>query len=83
MDRKTYESKINEYFKKSGLAYKYQKNDHEIYSKLCKYGSLDEAIKNATKIHFNHRNNKPSESESCTTAYKFFEEVNERLKELE
>lgn len=40
MDRTAYATKINEYFKKSGLNYKYKKNDEKIYIKLCTYGSL-------------------------------------------
>ena len=82
MDRKIYSDKINEYFKNVGLIYKYRKNDKDIYSKLCKYGSLEEAIKRATKIHLSHIADKPSKSESCTTVYRFFEEVKERLDEL-
>lgn len=82
MDRKFYSNKINEFFKTAGLKYRYHKNDNDIYSKLCEYGSLDKAIKNASNIHSNHLKDKPSESESCTTVYKFFEAVNERLEEL-
>lgn len=44
IDRSIYK-KINEYFKKASLDYKYHKNDKEIYNKLCKYGSLDRAKK--------------------------------------
>lgn len=83
MDRTIYATKLNEYFKKEGLNYKYKKNDEKIYEKLITYGSLENAIKNATKIHSNYSNEKPSKSESCTTVYKFFNEVNERIKELE
>ena len=83
MDRCIYERKINEYFKNIGFDYKYQKNDKEIYYKLTKYGSLEKARKNACKIHLNHINDKPSNSESCTTVYKFFDVIDERLKELE
>lgn len=43
MDRTLYQSKLNEYFKKAKLEYKYKKNDKTIYSKLIKYGSLEEA----------------------------------------
>ncbi len=82
MDRKAYENKINEYFKKTGFKYEYRKNDESIFSKLCKYGSLNEAKKYAKKIHFTHINDKPSDSESCTTVYKFFECIDERLEEL-
>lgn len=83
MDRTAYAAKINEYFKKAGLNYKYKKNDEKIYEKLCTYGSLDKAIKHAIRVHSNHCNEKPSMSESCTTVYNFFNEVDERLKELE
>lgn len=83
IDRSMYEDKINEYFKIAGLKYKYKKNDDDIYLKLCKYGSLEQARKNAKRIHLNHSMDNPSDSESCTTVYKFFEEVDERLKELE
>ena len=83
MDRTSYKSKINDYFKTAGLKYKYKKNDDEIYLKLSKYGSLEQARKNALRIHLNHDKDTPSNSESCTTVYKFFEEVDERLKELE
>lgn len=83
MDRTLYATKLNEFFKKSGLNYKYKKNDEKIFDKLCKYGSLDDAIRNATKIHSNHYNDSPSVAESCTTVYKFFNEVKDRLKEIE
>ena len=79
MDRNLYKEKINQYFKEKGARYKYKKNDKKIYTNLCKYGSL----KNALKIHSNYKKEKPSESESCTTVYKFFDEIEERLKELE
>lgn len=82
MDRKMYQTKINEYFKRTGLSYKYHKNDKDIYKKLCEYGSLKNAIKNASSIHTKHLNDKPSQAESCTTVYKFFKEVEERLDEL-
>lgn len=83
MDRKSYENKINEYFKKTGLKYEYRKNDEKIYHRLSKYGSLEQARKNASSIHLNHIKDTPSNSESCTTVYKFFDEVDERLQELE
>ena len=82
IDRTQYTQKLNEYFKNSGLDYKYQKNDKKIYNLLCKYGSLDKARKNAKKINLNHQNDKPSLAESCTTVYKFFDEIDERIKEL-
>lgn len=83
MDRSDYADKINEYFKKSGLNYKYKKNDKTIYSKLVKYGSLEKAISNATRIYKLHEDDSPDKSESCTTVYKFFQVIDERLKELE
>lgn len=83
LDRTLYENKLNEYFKNAGLKYKYKKNDDEVYDRLVKYGSLDQARKNAQKIHQSHSNDTPSNSESCTTVYKFFDIIDERLKELE
>ena len=83
MDRALYEKKINEYFKTAGLKYKYRKNDEKIYDLLTKYGSLSQARKYASRIHLNHINDVPSKAESCTTVYRFFEEVDERLQELE
>lgn len=83
MDRASYEEKINEYFKTAGLKYKYKKNDEDIYYKLSKYGSLERARKNAVRIHSNHDKDAPSQAESCTTVYKFFEVIGERLEELE
>lgn len=83
MNRIEYAKKLNEYFKSKGLDYKYKKNDNELYNLLCEYGSLDKARKNAKKISDEHLYNKPSLSESCTQIYKFFDEVDERLKELE
>lgn len=83
MNRNEYANKLNEYFKSKGLNYKYRKNDDEIYNLLCKYGSLNDARKYAKKIYNDHRFDKPSLSESCTTVYKFFDEVDERLEELE
>ena len=82
MNRKDYSQKISEYFKQKGLIYKYQKNDKEIYKKLCQYGSLENARKNAKKIHNLHKFDSPSKSESCTTVYKFFDALDERLDEL-
>lgn len=64
------------------MKYKYRKNDEKIYDLLTKYGSLSQARKYAYRIHLKHINT-PSKSESCTTVYKFFEEVDERLQELE
>ena len=83
MDRKSYESKLNEYFKAKGSKYRYRKNDEKIFHRLTKYGSLEKARKNAYRIHLNHSKDKPSDSESCTTVYRFFDEVDKRLKELE
>lgn len=83
IDRNLYAEKLEEYFSKCGLKYKYKKNDKTIYSKLKEYGNLEKAKKNAKRIHSNHSNDLPSDSESCTTVYKFFEEIDERLKELE
>ena len=84
MSRTEYAKKLNEYFKKKGLKnYKYKKNADKIYNLLCKYGSLEDARKNAEKISDGHQNDKPSLSESCTQVYKFFDEIDERLKELE
>lgn len=83
MNRDMYIIKLNEYFKKSGLLnYKYIKNDKSIYSKLCNYGSLENAIKYAKNIYLKHLNEKPSDAESCTLVYKFFEEVNKRIDEI-
>lgn len=83
MNRTLYANKINEYFKMAGLKYRYRKNDTDIYNKLLKYGSLEKARRNAFRIHMNHNKDTPANSESCTTVYKFFEEIDERLKELE
>lgn len=82
MDRALYERKINDYFKRLGLDYKYRKNDGDIYSKLSIYGSLEQARKNAYRIHLSHEKDLPSNSESCTTVYKFFDVVDERVNEL-
>lgn len=82
MNRADYAKKLNEYFKAQGLNYEYQKNDDKIYELLGKYGSLDNARKNAKKISKEHQNDKPSLSESCTQVYKFFDEIDERLEEL-
>ena len=83
MDRKAYESKLNECFRAKGSKYRYRKNDEKIFHRLTKYGSLEQARKYAKNIHLNHSKDKPSDSESCTTVYRFFDEVDKRLKELE
>lgn len=83
MDRKMYAQKLNEYFKDKGLDYSYTKNDKDIYLKLSEYGSLNDARKNASRIHLGHLRDKPSDAESCTTVYQFFDEIDERLKELD
>ena len=83
MDRKLYATKINEYLNNKGFKYKYQKNDSNFFNILNKYGSLDMAIKNAYKIFKIHQNELPSDSESCTTVYRFFEEIIKRLNEID
>lgn len=83
MNRSEYSNKLEEYFKERGLEYKYHKNDVDIYNKLCSYGSLENARKFAKRICCEHQSDKPSDSESCTTVYRFFDEIDERLKELE
>lgn len=82
MSRDDYSKKISEYFKEKGLTYKYKKNDNTIYSKLCEYGSLKHARRYAKKIHKEHENDVPSKSASCTTVYKFFDEIDRKLEEL-
>ena len=64
------------------MEYKYKKNDKTIYSKLIKYGSLEEAKNRARNIYLKNKENTPSNSESCTTVYKFFDEIDLRLEEL-
>lgn len=81
MHRELCVTKLNENFYKNKLN-KYKKNDSEIYFKLTRYGSLKNAKKNARKIHLEHKNHSPSKSVSCTTVYKFYDEVDERLEEL-
>lgn len=83
MSREDYSNKISEYFKKKGLNYEYKKNDKKIYSNLCKYGSLENARNNAKKVHKEHENDTPTKSASCTTVYRFFDEIDKKLKELE
>mgnify|MGYP003571294647 CR=1 FL=1 len=82
IDRQQYAIKLNEYFRANGLNYQYKKNDTSIYNKLCTYGSLDVAMKNAKKISAEHEFDKPSAALSCTHVYKFFDEVEDRLNEL-
>lgn len=82
MDRNIYTKKLNEYFKIAGIDYKYKKNDKDLYYKLCKYGSLEKARMYAKKIDLENKD-KPSLKESSTTVYKFFDEIDNRLKELE
>ena len=82
MDRKLYVEKLNNFFNNAGLKYKYRKNDKEIFLKLCEYGSLTKARDNASKIHLVHYGRLPSDAESCSVVYKFFDLVDERLNEL-
>ena len=82
INRKFYEGKINECFKNKGSHYKYRKNDKDIYYKLDKYGSLENAYKNALKIANNYIKTLPSKAESCTTVYKFFDEIKNRIDEI-
>jgi len=78
LSRNLYKEKIEEYFKANGLKYKYKKNDKDIYSLLKQYGSLEKALERARKLHLeDHKNDKPSESNCCTTVYKFFEDLDE------
>lgn len=83
INRTDYAEKLNSYFKDKGLNYKYKKNDEEIYGLLCQYGSLENARKRSKKIYDEHKVHLPSESESCTTIHLFFDEIDERIKELQ
>lgn len=75
--------KINECFKASGINIKYRKNDKDIFNKLLKYGSLENARKNSKKLHSNMIENKSTPSNaSCTTVYKFFDELDIVINEL-
>lgn len=80
--RVDYSKKLNQYFKKKGLTYKYKKNDKDIYNKLINYGSIESARKYAYNNLCNNKDNPPSQSFSCTSVYKFFDAVDERLEEL-
>ena len=83
MNRKDYINKLQSAFKKKQANYQYKKNSNEIYSKLCEYGSLRNARHSAKIIHEKHLAEAPSKTASCTTVYKFFDEVEEKIKELE
>lgn len=83
LSRTSYAEKINESFKNCGFKYKYKKNDKEIYKKLNKYGSQDFAIKNARRRIIENCNNSPAKSYSCTKIYDFFDEIDERLQDLD
>ena len=82
MNRGQYASKIDKYFKDNGLKDKYKKNDSKIYQKLCQYGSLENARKNAEKVYVQNFKGSPAKAESCTTVYKFFNEIDEAIDEL-
>lgn len=82
ISRIDYEKKINECFKQVGSKHKYQKNDPKIYQKLCELGSLEKAMINARKIHNKLSKVSPAKAVSCTTVYKFFDEIDETIKEV-
>lgn len=83
MNRTDYAKKLNRYFKDNALNYEYQKNEEKIYELLCQCGSLEQARKQSKKIYDEHKIHLPSESESCTSVYRFFDEIDERIKELQ
>ncbi len=82
MNRRQYAEKIDQYFMDKGLKNKYKKNDPKIYKKLCQYGSVENARKNAEKVFKQNFNGSPAKAESCTTVYKFFDEIDETIDEL-
>lgn len=83
LDRALYEEKLNDCFKKRNVRYKYKKNDEKIFERLNEYGSLVLARRYAKDIHTEFKNILPSKACSCTTVYKFFDELDEKIKELE
>ncbi len=82
IDRKEYILKLNDYFKKNGIMEHYKKNDENIFEKLYKTGSLENAIKFAKRRHSECKNLPPSLSKSCTMVYQLFEEIKLRVEEL-
>lgn len=80
LSRTQYATKIEEKFSNKGFEYKYVKNDENTYSLLEQYGSLKRAMAYAKKLHLDiHRDDKPSDSNCCTTVYQFFEELNKKI----
>lgn len=85
MPRCDYIDKINKEFAKRGSEYKYEKNSTEICSKLNQFGSLKDAKRNCKRNHnqFLEKNTTPANSESCSTIYRFFDEIDKRSEEYE
>jgi len=60
----------------------YNKSDIRIYSKLCRYGNEENAIKNANDKYNEQNekcNGKPSEMCPCTTVYRLVKEIKEKI----
>lgn len=86
IDRKDYKKRIEKaMLSKTGTNFKYLKSDSTCISDIIDHGSLKSAIRNAKRIHTEFVELKESycNCESCTTIYKFFEEVNARSKLFE
>ncbi len=82
LSRNEYEDKINQFFKDKGQKYEYHKNDKEIFDKLCSYGSLELARKNAKRRVDECKGKTPAKSLSCTTVHQFFDEVDLYIEEV-
>ena len=62
------------------VGHPYNKNDTQIYNKICCYGNESKAIKYAKTRHTNYDEKaKPSKMNPCTTVYLIVEEINSKL----
>jgi len=81
INRSLYESRLNKALKAKGATdFSYRKNDVTCFKQIIELGSLKNARKRAKKIHdeFVDSSTKEAKCESCTTIYKFFDEIDIR-----
>lgn len=85
MNRKDYKKNLEKYiFSKTGEKFTYLKSDKNSINKIIEVSSLKVARRNARKIHEEFIKSKIKEcnSESCTTVYKFFDEIDKRAEDF-
>jgi hypothetical protein len=79
MSRQQYQGLIEQNIRSfAGADYRYEKNSEEMYAVLKKYGSIDNAIRNAKQLEKNYEGRHDyAEHNPCTTLWRLVEELME------